>query len=141
MEQAVAASIAAKIPFKEVYSDQVELLSESAIRQGDRFVAPPLLPEMINIVRKRARAERLTRAHAQRWLEMLLALPIEVEDEPGLARRALELSLRRSMGGHDAYYVAFAEARGCDLWVDDGRLLRAATALPFVRWIGGYAGH
>ena len=141
MDLAIDASIAAKVPFNEVFSAQVEQLFADAVRLDDRLIAPPLiLPEMVNAIRKRARSERLARDDAQHRLDIFLALPIEIEDEPGIARRALELALRHSMGGHDAYYVAFAEARGCDLWVDDGRLLRAATSLPFVRWIGGYTG-
>lgn len=37
--------------------------------------------------------------------------------------------------------MCLAQTPGCDLWTDDRRLLGAlGGTLPFVRWIGDYAG-
>jgi predicted nucleic acid-binding protein len=125
----------------ERYSDKAFALFADMQRANDDIVAPTLIWfEVTNAIRKRLRRERLPLDAGLRYLSDSLTLPIVTLDPPGLHEEALRLTQQHSLGGHDAHYVALAQMFGCDLWVDDGRLLRAATALPFVRWIGSYAG-
>jgi len=104
------------------------------------MIAPYLISvEVTNIIRKQIRASRLTLRDATAALERFLMLPIERLEPEGLHHRALALTEAHSLGAHDAHYVALAEMYGCDLWVDDERLLRAVRGrLPFVKWLGGY---
>ena len=85
------------------------------------------------------RDSKLPLAVATARLEDFLMLPIERLEPPSLHHRALALTELHSLGAHDAHYVALAEMYGCDLWVDDDRLLRAVRGrLTFVKSIGDY---
>ncbi|MHB8574072.1 MAG: type II toxin-antitoxin system VapC family toxin [Dehalococcoidia bacterium] len=134
----VDASVVVKVFFAEPESDRAIALFRDAEAQGDQLIAPPLLPvEITNVVRKRMLRDRLSHVQATAVLEAFFAQPISLLDLPGLHYRALDLSVAHMLSTHDAHYVALAEMLGTDLWVGDGRLLRAAQGrLPFIRWIG-----
>ena len=115
------------------------LLSDSARRREMVFAPPIVRAEVLNATRKIMRRDGFSLAVARERLAYFLDLPITIIEPPGLYQRALELTQAFSLGGHDACYVALAETLGCDLWVDDGRLLRAVQGhLPFVRPIASY---
>ena len=137
---AVDASAVAKLIFPEPFREQAFALFAEAQDSGTPIIAPYLLPvELTNIVRKRMRSEQLTLAQGTARLQAVLTLPIDLREPPGLHERALALTEAYSLGGHDAHYVALAQMVGCDLWVADGRLLRAVGGrLPFVKWLGDY---
>ena len=126
--------------FPEEHSRKAIALFADARRAARTVVTPYLLPvEVTNVVRKRMRRDRLTLAQALAALNTAMAFPIELLEPPDLHQRALGLTQGHSLGAHDAHYVALAQILGCDLWVDDGRLLRAVRGqLPFVKWIGDY---
>lgn len=137
----VDASIAKKKLFAEIYSDKTEQLFQDAAGTRQRIVAPPLLTvEITNVVRKRMVSEGLTLARGIAPIDDFLLLPITLLDPPGLHHQALTFAAAHSLGAHDAHYVALAYLFGCELWVDDRRMLRAVQGrLPFVKWIGDYA--
>jgi len=85
-------------------------------------------------------SEALTLARGIASIDDFLLLPITLLDPPGLHHQALTFAAAHSLGAHDAHYVALAYLFGCELWVDDRRMLRAVQGrLPFVKWIGDYA--
>jgi predicted nucleic acid-binding protein len=136
----VDASVVLKLLFEEDLSDKATALFADARTSGDRITAPHLLvAEVANVIRGRMRREGLTLSAATAIFDDFLALPIELLGGLQIYRRALELTERHSITAFDAQYVALAESLGCELWVDDGRLLRAVRGrLAYVRWIGDY---
>jgi predicted nucleic acid-binding protein len=141
MSVVVDTSIVAKILFPERYSDSASALFNDAADARERITAPYLLAvEITNVIRKRMRSDRLPFETAAALLSEYLNLPITQVEWPGFHHQALALSAAHSLGVHDAHFVALAQFFGCDLWVDDTRLLRAVQGrLPFVKWIGDYA--
>ena len=90
-------------------------------------------------MRRKMRREGVTLDQAVRALDHMLALSIDLQDDPEIYREALLLTERYSLSGFDAQYVALAQLAGCDLWVDDERLLGALRGrLPFVRRLADY---
>src|SRR5438067_2131561 len=134
----VDASVVSKLIFPEPLAEQAFALFDTSQRTGEVIAAPFLLPvELTNLIRKRMRRDRLPLSAASMRLAQVLALPFDLLEPPDLHQRALELCEEHSLGGHDAHYVALAQMLSCDLWVDEGHLLRAVQGrLPFVRWIG-----
>ncbi|MHB9005167.1 MAG: type II toxin-antitoxin system VapC family toxin [Coriobacteriia bacterium] len=139
----VDASLAAKWLFPEEHSDLALDLAAACAQAGQRLVAPTLLPiEVTNILRQRMRREGLSLSEATRLLEQFFAFPIGIVSPSELHERALALAEAHKLPAvYDAHYVALAELLNCELWTSDQRLVRdLAGKLPFVRWIGDYAG-
>jgi predicted nucleic acid-binding protein len=135
----IDASVACKWLCREDYSVEALALAADAIDTGNLLIAPPLVrPEVINVIRKRARVDRLLPGEAMARLEAFLAYPVVIHDPPDLDRRALTLALQHMLGGQDAHYVALTEIMGCELWTADERLLRAAKNIAHVKFIGDY---
>lgn len=134
------ASTVGPLLFPEPHTPNAYALLRNVTVRHMRIMAPYLISvEVTNIVRKRMRRDRLTLTEATQRLNNFLALPIESVEPVGLHHRALALTEAYSLGAHDAHYVALAEMYGCDLWVDDERMLRAIGGrLPFVKSIAGY---
>lgn len=136
----VDASVIVKMLLDEEYSEKAQSLFADADRRHDTIAAPSLLWfEVTNAIQRRSQRDRFPLLRGLQLLEDFERLSITRVDPPGQHRDALRLANRYTLGGHDAHYVALAELFGCDLWVDDGRLLNAVRGhLPFVRWIGDY---
>ncbi len=81
-------------------------------------------------------------AEATALLQDFLTTPVVIHNPDGLHHRALEMATRFNLPAtYDAHYLALSEHQACDLWTDDQRLLRALNGrLPFVRWLGDFAG-
>ncbi|MBM2811438.1 MAG: hypothetical protein HW416_2197 [Chloroflexi bacterium] len=140
----VDACLAAKWILEEEFSDQAQALLVSAIREGSRVVAPPLLPiEVTNILRQRMRRDRppLALADATELLERFLDLPVDIVAPDGLYESALALADAYQLpAAYDAHYVVLAQMLGCSLWTADQRLINALGArLPSVKSIRDYA--
>jgi predicted nucleic acid-binding protein len=110
-----------------------------AIRQAlaadDDQVAPHLIDaEVFGVIRKHHERDWLDRTAADQAVEDLRDWPGERMSHRPLLERAWEL--RSSVRGHDALYVALAEAMDATLLTTDVRLARASgprcetTVLP-----------
>jgi predicted nucleic acid-binding protein len=92
---------------------------------GEQLVAPELIDlEVVSILRRAARAERLDGRRSGQALTDLAALPMRRVPHMPLLARVWEL--RDNLSAYDASYVALAEALGTVLLTADGRLGRAA---------------
>ena len=88
--------------------------------------------EVANALHRRVARGELSVATAARLVENLLTSGVELLNAPALLPRTLELSVQLGQGAiYDSYYLALAEALGCELW-DRGReiLSRGRTLCP-----------
>jgi predicted nucleic acid-binding protein len=94
---------------------------------GRRVVAPSLMRyEVTNAIYQAVKAGGLTLPTAIELIDILLALPIEIVDEPHLHGTALTIAQRhRSGAAYDAHYVALAQHLEAELWTADKRLYHA----------------
>ena len=139
----VDASLAVKWVLIEEHTTQARALYRAAARAGDSITAPPLLPiEATNIFRQRMRrSPPIPREEAVSLLDRILAVPVTLQNPPGLHRAALVLADAYQLSAaYDGHYVALAQTVGCDLWTADQRLLRELDGrLSFVRGIADYS--
>lgn len=139
----VDASVVAKWLFPEEHSELALALVAASAQAGQRIVAPTLLPiEVTNIIRQRMLRDGLSLGQATRLLGQYHAFSIAISAPEALSERALALADAHNLPAvYDAHYLALAELLGCELWTSDRRLLRALGGkLPFVKWLGDYAG-
>ncbi|MHB0980925.1 MAG: type II toxin-antitoxin system VapC family toxin [Thermoleophilia bacterium] len=93
---------------------------------------PALWPlEVANALLVGERRGRLSRADSQRFVQLLAALPIEVDAEtPGRSfRDVLPLAREQGLSTYDAAYLELALRIGVPLATRDAALVRAAGAL------------
>ncbi len=107
----------------DAYSDRV---LEASL--GARILVPSVWAlEVANVLAVAERKKRLTPADSSRFLELVAALPIEV-DETSFQRATtgvLALARKLTLSSYDAAYLELAMRRGCPLATRD-RKLRAA---------------
>jgi predicted nucleic acid-binding protein len=116
--------------------DRIRELWQGWQEERRRITAPRLLLyEVTNVIHQYARKSLLSAASADRLLELTLALPIELSDEPRRHPRALALARRLSLPAtYDAHYLALAESLDAELWTNDRRLVNTVgERLPWVR--------
>lgn len=134
-------TVVAKLFFDEDRADLARTLFAEAVRSNEPVIAPPLLPcELVSVVRREVRREGVPVAEASTILDDMLALPIDIQDEPELYRLALRLTERYSLSAFDAQFVALSEIAGCDLWLDGWALAAIAGRLPRIRRLADYPG-
>lgn len=134
---AVDASLAATLVFSERHTGHAAALFDFWARSGYHTLAPPLIvEELANSVYKRLARGEMSLDEALNTLAEMLALDIELEDVA--PARALSLAHEhRLSAAYDGFYLALAEAQGCELWTADRRLFNSVRKrLPWVRWIG-----
>ena len=107
----------------DAYADAVlEALSENGA------VVPGLWGyEVANALRTGECGERILPADSERFLALLKALPIEVEEtQSGDPTVLLQLARERGLSAYDAAYLAVAVRRGLPLATQDRALQEAA---------------
>jgi predicted nucleic acid-binding protein len=97
-----------------------------------RAVVPSLWPlEVVNAIIVGERRKRLDESRGQRFITLLEALPIIVDDE--MARRTfgdiVHLARAHQLSSYDACYLELAMRRGLPLATLDGKLKTAAKAV------------
>jgi predicted nucleic acid-binding protein len=118
----VDASVAAKWLVTESLSDKALTL----LGGSDDFIAPDLfLPEVGNILWKKARAGDLTPAMASERFRALQSMGVALVPSAGIADRALAIALEYRRTVYDALYLALAEAEGCRFVTADERLVNS----------------
>jgi predicted nucleic acid-binding protein len=132
----VDASVAAKWLVTESLSDKALAL----LGGPDDLISPDLLlPEVGNILWKKARAGDLTPAMASERFRALQLMGVALVPSAGIADRALTLALETRRTVYDALYLALAEAEGCRFVTADERLVNALSHSPIAElaiWLG-----
>jgi predicted nucleic acid-binding protein len=108
-----------------VYADERGRKARAVLARDTEWAAPEhWKTEVYSVIRGLTLGGRITENHAVHAVDRLPRLGIEhVPLDPLLPRM---WSLRTTISGYDAAYVAFAEARGVPLVTSDARLGRAA---------------
>jgi predicted nucleic acid-binding protein len=102
-------------------------------------MGPPLLyAEVTSVIREAVFFRRLDQDEGDRAFEKFCGMAIAISTRPNLHRLAWELAKRYNRRrAYDSFYLAAAQAEGCELWTGDQRLFNAVS-LPWVKWVGDY---
>lgn len=93
-------------------------------------VVPPLWTyEVANVLLVAERKKRLNSNEANRYLNLLFHLPIEVDDSKPNAFEILRLGRELKLSSYDAAYLELAIRYGCPLATLDQPLKRAAKKI------------
>ena len=139
------ASVALKWVIEEEHSDRAEALFNDTVAQGLPIFAPPhFMSEVTNALYRRSlrRANAIDTQLADEALLRLLSFPIRSITPAHLYPEAQRFARSHRLNSiYDTLYVVVAQHIGGELWTSDQALLRSlASAAPWVRWIGDYAG-
>jgi len=117
-----------------IFDDEDDPLA-AAVRDrldGDVALAPSIWPlEVGNALLVAERRERVSRAEALRFLEVLRQLPIDVDATEVMVAmdRVLQLAREAGLSAYDASYLELASRFGVPLATLDRRLASAAAQL------------
>lgn len=132
----VDASAAAKWLVTEALSDKAIAL----LGGPDELIAPDLLlPEVGNILWKKARANDLTAAMATERFRALPSMGVALVPSAGIADRAVAIALEYRRTVYDALCLALAEAERCRFVTADERLVNALSQSQIAElalWLG-----
>lgn len=112
-------------------------LMNSWFRDGYRLCAPSLWAyEVTSALTKMVHFGRLSTTTGRDALQLAFQLEIElVSPDEDQVLKALEWTERlQRVAAYDSFYLALAEARDCQLWTVDRRLVNA-VAQPWVRLV------
>jgi len=100
---------------------------ESWEQEGCQVIAPHLIfYEVTNVLYRYQRQGWLRQETVEIALEAALALPIELDGDANLYRRARVLAAQFNLSAaYDAHYLALAERLGVELWTADQSLINA----------------
>jgi predicted nucleic acid-binding protein len=98
----------------------------------DRFgedvaAVPAIWPlEVANVLLVAERRGRVSEAQANRFMELLSQLPVEIDDSPTDMPAIVAAGRRHQLSSYDASYLVLAERLGASLATLDHRLAEAA---------------
>jgi predicted nucleic acid-binding protein len=103
----VDSSVLAKCVLREEDSRQAERLFADMMAARDRVHALDLaLVEVVNAIWKRYHREMISLAEARRYLQYLLASPIQIHPSDRLLTPAFEIAAKHDCAIYDALFVA-----------------------------------
>ncbi len=117
-------------------SDQADKLWSRWQIEGASPVGPSLLyAEVSSVLRESVFFGRISLEEGDLAFEAFCGMGIAISPRPDLHLLAWDLTktLNRPRT-YDSFYLAVAQAEGCDLWTGDKRLVNA-VGLPWVKWI------
>ncbi len=135
----IDASLALKLVLPNPLRNICRVLITRLISEGVELVAPALWAyETTSTLCKAVRFGQLTADEARSVLGQLTELNVRlVSPDDTQNRHTFEWTVRLNRAAaYGSYYLALAEALGCDVWTADRRLLEEID-LPWVCWVGG----
>ncbi len=138
-EICIDASFALKLVLFEPGSEEAHDLWEGWLRSDLVVIAPLLLFfEATSVIRNHVHRELISEETGRRALEVLHGLSIGAVHSEELHLRAWEFATHFDRPtAYDSYYLAMANAAGCDLWTADRRLYNAVREeLSWVKCLG-----
>ena len=140
-EIVVDASTAIKTVVPEDMSNKADALISEAKDSEIELIAPHLYePETISVLSRKVWERKLTKTQADMALKALKDIPVKLSSFSDQADRAWIIARQFNMRyAYDAFYVALAEYRNCELWTADKKLYDTVhNTFPFVKWLGNY---
>lgn len=134
----IDASLALKLVLPNPLRNICRVLITRLISEGVELVAPALWAyETTSTLCKAVHFGQLTADEARSVLLQLTELNVRlVSPDDTQNRHAFEWTVQLNRAAaYGSYYLALAEALGCDVWTADRRLLEAVD-LPWVRGVG-----
>lgn len=134
----VDASLVARLLIPYDDKDAIHDLWVSWMKERRLLVAPSLLAyEITNVLHRYTAYGELSPEEADKALEIVTKLGIELHDGIELHRQALLLARRLSLpAAYDAHYLALAERLGAEFWTADQKLVQATgNVFPWVNHI------
>jgi predicted nucleic acid-binding protein len=123
----VDASVAIKWYIPEVYSNEAEILLDSAYI----LHAPELiLPEFGNIIWKKVRRGEITAAQRRQIIKAFLQTPMQLHPGANILPSAYEIADRTAQTVYDCMYLTLAVALGCEMVTADKRFFQAICQTP-----------
>lgn len=140
----VDTSIVIKWVLYEPDSPFAQALLSEWINKEMEIRAPVLLGyEITNILYQKVRKGEITHAQAYKALTRALKSDLVLDSSTGtvLNLKAMEFADRFHLpAAYDAYFLALAERRGCELWTADTRMWRAVRGhLDWVHTLESYS--
>lgn len=138
-EICIDASFALKLVLFEPGSEEAYDLWESWLRSDLVIIAPLLLSfEATSVIRNHVHRGLVSEELGRRALDALEGLSIRAVHSEELHLRAWEFATHFDRPtAYDSYYLALANAAGCDLWTADRRLYNAVREeLSWVNYLG-----
>lgn len=123
----------------EKHHGQAILLISNLVKNKTVLCSPSIFAyECDSVIRRHVHLGTLHPRKARHARDLIAALKVGVRFDPTICARAYEIAEQHDQPRvYDATYVAFAEARGLDLWTDDKRFYNSVSStLPFVKFIG-----
>lgn len=119
------------------FTEQANRLWRTWTESGARLIAPPIiLSEVTSVLRNHVHRGILSADDGEIAFRGFLEMPIEIVEPPDLRERAWSLARDFNRpNAYDAFYVALAQAEGCDLWTGDKRMFNSFR-LPNLRLLG-----
>ncbi len=116
------------------FEDEATPYTEAALDrlQGATAVVPAIWPlEVANVLLSAQRRGRLTEAQSARFVELLGALPIVMEQPSAdqIFGSVLPLGRQHGLSAYDAAYLELAARQGLPLATRDERIIAAAAAI------------
>jgi predicted nucleic acid-binding protein len=143
MEWCIDANVLVKAVVRENLSVKAVALMSDALAMEIRLIAPHFFDVETNgAVRKKVYSGEITAEIGDMAFEKLKRFPIQVLSTSYLLDRSWEMAKQFGLRWlYDAFYVALAEERACDLWTADMGLYRAVKdSLTFVKSLESYTG-
>lgn len=135
----VDASLVLKLVLAEADSDRAYRLWQSWMEADTEVLAPEHMAfEATSVIRNHVYRGLISSETGRRAFDALHAQAITLIPSRLLNVRAWELAEQFGRPtAYDAYYLALAEALGCELWTADQRLVNAVRqTLHWVKWLG-----
>ena len=130
----VDASVVVKWFVEEEYSREARLLRDAYVNGLIDLIAPSLLPyEVLNALKySGAYGEDELKEIAQTLDDFQFTL---FNLEGDLARKAIEIAMRKGVTIHDASYIALAQILNTEMYTADEKLHRKIHDLTFIKHI------
>ena len=141
MEWCVDANVVVKAVIEEALSENAIALMSDALSMEIRLIAPHFFDAETNgAVRKKVYSGEITAKLGDIAFEKLKRFPVHILSTSHLLDRSWEIAKQFKLRWlYDAFYVALAEERACDLWTADIELYNAVKdKLIFVRSLEDY---
>ncbi len=121
--------------------DQAVALLDDCLRHQTSIVAPDcVFAEVGSVLRRKVYRGIMDGEDGRVAISLLDRFAIDVVPVLSLCARAWQIAADLNLPTlYDAYYMALAEARGCDFWTADQRFLNSVPKQPYVRNIRDFA--